>query len=199
MMRSLDPDGRGIFIMNPTTSRYRCLASVLAVLAVACGLATAGPAHAATLTLVPPSGEFHCGNTWTIDVVLDAATTDLRGFSLVLEYDNAIITPYAVTAGSLVTAAACPSFLNWVGPASATSLQVDVASLGCSASGPGAIVSIVFAGESSGTSTIGIRSGLLRDGTNTPIAFTSNVVTVQYDCAVPVEGLRWGALKAGYR
>lgn len=185
--------------MNTTTVRYRRHAFHFAFLGALCCLLAAQAARAATLTLVPPTGEFHCGNTWTIDVVLDASTVDLRGFSLVLEYDNAIITPHAVTAGGLVTAAACPNFLNWVGPETSDTLQVDVANLGCSTSGPGAILQIVFQGESSGTSTIGVRSGQLRDGTNAPIAFTSNVVTVHYDCAVPVDGTRWGDVKARYR
>jgi hypothetical protein len=185
--------------MNSTTPRYRRHAFLFALLWAACILFGAAMAPAATLTLVPPTGEFHCGNIWTIDVVLDGATTDLRGFSLVFEYDNSIITPNGVTTGGLVATAACPSFLSWVGPASSDSLQVDVANLGCSTSGPGTILSIVFEGESSGTSSIGIRNGELRDGTNTPIAFTSNVVTVHYDCAVPVDEASWGALKAIYR
>ena len=185
--------------MNSTTSRYRCHALRFAFLVAVCSLFAATTARAATLSLVPLTGEFHCGNTWTIDVVLDEATTDLRGFSLVFEYDNSIITPQSVNAGGLITAAACPNFLSWVGPASSTSLQVDIANLGCSASGPGTILSIVFKGQSSGASTIGIRGGQLRDGANVPIAFTSNVVTVNYDCAVPVDGASWGGLKATYR
>jgi hypothetical protein len=185
--------------MNSTTSRYRRHAVLFAFLGAACVLFGAVTAPAATLTLVPPTGEFHCGNTWTIDVVLDGATTDLRGFSLVFEYDNSIITPHAVSVGGLVMGATCPNFLSWVGPPSADNLKVDVANLGCSVSGPGTILSIVFEGENAGTSSISVREGEMRDGTNTPIAFTSNVVSVHYDCAVPVDEASWGALKAIYR
>lgn len=185
--------------MNSTTSRYGRHARYFALLCAAWGLIGAATAPAATVTLVPSTGEFHCGNTWTIDVVLDGATTDLRGFSLVFAYDNSIITPYAVSVGGLVMGATCPNFLNWVGPATADNLKVDVANLGCSVSGPGTILSIVFEGESVGTSGISVREGEMRDGTNTPIAFTSNAVTVHYDCAVPVDEASWGALKAFYR
>lgn len=185
--------------MNSTTSRYRRRASVFAFLWAACVLLGAVTAPAATLTLVPPTGEFHCGNTWTIDVVLDGATVDLRGFSLLIAYDNSIISPYNVSVGSLVLGATCPNFLSWVVPPSTSTLKVDVANLGCSVSGPGTILSIVFEGESAGNSSISVLDGEMRDGTNTPIAFTSNVVSVLYDCAVPVDGASWGALKATYR
>ena len=118
--------------MNSTTSRYRRRASIFACLWAACVLLGAVTAPAATLTLVPPTGEFHCGNTWTIDVVLDGATVDLRGFSLLIAYDNSIISPYNVSVGSLVLGATCPNFLSWVVPPSTSTLKVDVANLGCS-------------------------------------------------------------------
>ena len=162
-------------------------------------LAGAATAQPAALAWTPPAGSFNCGGTWTVDITTDAGTTDLRGFSLVLEFDNSVIAPLSVSVGPMVSGAACPNFLNWVATTGADSLEVDVANLGCSVAGPGTILTVVFDGVLSGTSAIGVRSGMLRTGSNAPIAFTSSAASVEYDCAVATEPMAWGALKAYYR
>lgn len=170
-----------------------------AVLALA-ALLTAAPAlPQAVVSIVPESGQFQCGQTWTVDVVVDAAATDLRGSSLVVQYDADVLRPLSVTAGALVAGAACPHFAWWFGPADADSVAFDVATLGCSVAGPGSIARITFEGYAGGTSTISLRSGDLRTGLNAPIPFTALDAQVQYDCAVADRRETWGSLKARYR
>lgn len=159
----------------------------------------AGPAMAqsSVLDLTPSNGSFTCGGTWSVTVEIDAGTSDLRGFSLVLEYDDQVIQPLNVYVGSLVSGAACPNFLNWV--VVGNTIEVDAANLGCSIAGPGAILTVVFEGWISGTSDIQVLQGDLRTGTNESIAFSSVPASVDYDCAVATNPLSWGALKAWYR
>lgn len=170
-----------------------------AALALAVLLAAAPALPQAVVAIVPESGQFQCGQTWTVDVVVDAGATDLRGSSLVVEYDNNVIRPLSVTAGALVTGAACPNFAWWFGPADADSVAFDVATLGCSVAGPGSVARITFEGHAGGVSTISLRRGDLRTGLNAPIPFTMLDAQVQYDCAVADRRESWGSLKALYR
>jgi hypothetical protein len=163
-----------------------------------CLLAAAATAQT-TISFTPDDGQFQCGQTWTIDVMVDALATDLRGCSLVVQYDSNAIRPISVTAGSLVAGAACANFLYWFGPSDADSVAVDVANLGCSVSGPGSVVRITFEGYAGGLSAITLRSGILRTGTNAPIPFTATGAQVRYDCAVGETASPWGSVKALYR
>lgn len=161
-------------------------------------LATAAAAQT-VMTLSPALGQFQCGQTYTLDVNVDALATDLHGASLVLEYDDDVIRPLSVTAGALVTGAPCPNFTYWFGPAGADSVAVDVANLGCAIDGPGTIVRITFEGYAGGTTAVTLRSGLLRDSANAPIPYTFQGAVVHYTCAVSEERATWGALKSLYR
>lgn len=174
--------------------------SLVPALALALVLAAATGAAAQTVvSLVPPSGSFQCHETWTIDVMVDADATDLRGCSLVVEFDDDVIRPLSVTAGALVAGAACPNFTYWFGPAAADSVAVDVATLGCSVSGPGSVARITFEGYAGGTSPITLRRGDLRSGLNASIPFTTVGAEVHYDCAVETRAWTWGAVKSLYR
>jgi len=179
---------------RPATCPRAALTLALIVLALG---ATAGAET--VVTIVPPSGQFQCEETWTVDVQVDAGATDLRGSSLVVAFDNNVIRPLSVTAGALVTGAACPSFVYWFGPATADSVAVDVANLGCSVSGPGSIARITFEGYAGGVSPITLRHGDLRTGLNATIPFTAVGAQVHYDCAVSDERSTWGSLKSRYR
>lgn len=172
----------------------------LGLAALAAGAAPAQPVVSPTVvSLVPPSGNFQCGQTWTVDVTVDADATDLRGASLVVAFDSNVIRPLSVTAGALVAGAACPNFTHWFGPATADSVAVDVATLGCSVAGPGSVARITFEGYAGGVSPVTLRSALLRTGLNEPIPYTAVDAQVQYDCAVADERASWGALKSRFR
>lgn len=173
----------------------RTLVRAVVVLMVA-----TGAAHAASLVLSPATGSFDCGETYTLDVLVDASTTDLQGASLVLEFDGAILQALDVTAGDLITGAGCPHFVNWLNAgAPSDSVAVDLATLGCTVNGPGSIVRITFEGYVQGLSFIRVRSGILRDGQNNEIPFTSSEAEVDYRCPVADEAVAWGTVKAGYR
>ena len=75
----------------------------------------------------------------------------------------------------------------------------DVATLGCSVAGPGAIARITFEGHAGGTTAISLRRADLRTGTNAPIPYTALGAQVQYDCPVADRRETWGSLKARYR
>lgn len=180
------------------TNRVHGILALGLVLGLAALAAASAPAQT-VVSIVPPSGQFQCGQTWTVDITVDGAAADLRGSSLVVAFDNNVIRPLSVTAGALVTGAACPNFTHWFGPATADSVAVDVATLGCSVAGPGSIARITFEGYAGGVSPLTLRSALLRTGLNAAIPYTAVNAQVQYDCAVADERASWGALKSRFR
>ena len=181
-------------------NRPATLTGTAAALALALATLAAGSAVAQTVvSLVPPSGTFQCEETWTIDVMVDAGATDLRGCSLVVAFDDDVIRPLSVTAGALIAGAACPNFTHWFGPTAADSVAFDVAALGCSVSGPGSVARITFEGYIGGTTPITLRRGDLRTGLNETIPFTAIDAQVHYDCAVEAQRWNWGSVKATYR
>jgi len=152
-----------------------------------------------TVSFDPPAGTFSCGETLLVDLVVDAAAIDLRGFSLELTYDDSVIEPVAVTAGALLAGASCDHFFTWLNPGNPGMIAVDGAAMGCSVAGPGAIVTIEFAGLVDGTSPVECLSGILRDGDNAPIDYTCEPGTVTYSCPVATTPVSWGTLKSWYR
>jgi len=138
-------------------------------------------------------------DTLVVSVSVDASVSDLRGFSWAIEFDPSIVMPIAVTAGSLVSGAACPNFINWLNIASVgDSIAVDGATLGCSVNGPGNIVDIKFVGVGFGISPLHWRRSELRDSLNMPIAHTCSDGSITRS-PVAVEVVPWGRVKRGYR
>jgi hypothetical protein len=181
------------------TSRGRL---ALSATLLGCGLWVALPiasARAAEVGFLPNAG-FVC-DTLAVDVVIDAGLTDLRGFSLVFEFDPAVVAPIAVTAGGLETGAPCGAFFTWVNSAAVgDSVSVDGATLGCSVAGPGSIVRMTFVTVThGGTSPLECRSGELRDSLNQPIPYVCHPGTLETCPAVGVETRRWDAMKRLYR
>ncbi len=182
------------------------LVFALTILAFGVLLGPAPPALAqpAELVFVPDSWEFGCADSLVVDINIDATVTDLRGFSLVLEFDDDIIRPIRVLPGALVSGAACPFFLQWLPyTAGDDSLAVDVATLGCSVSGPGSILQVVFMGESDGYTYISCRDAntrsRLRTGLNEAIPFTLPPIVVYQWCPVATRTIDWGGLRRMYR
>ena len=82
-----------------------------------------------------------------ISVTVDAAATDLRGFSLAIKYNPDVARPTAITAGSLLTALGIDNhFFHCFSGLGLTDsvIAVDGAALGCSLTGPGEIVRLHF-------------------------------------------------------
>ncbi len=139
-------------------------------------------------------------DTLTVDVTVDGAASDLRGFTFVFEFDPLVVRPTDVTAGALETGAPCPSFFTWLNEAAVgDSIFVDGATLGCSVSGPGAFVRMRFVGVEQGLSPLACRRGELRDSMNQPIPHTCEGGTILYIGPTPVAPGSWGRLKGLYR
>ncbi|RKZ15738.1 hypothetical protein DRQ53_08190 [bacterium] len=152
------------------------------------------------LSFVSATTELSCDEARPIDVWVDIEAADLRGVSLVLEFDPLLINPIAVEVGQLFTDAPCGSFLRWNNAAAVgDSIYVDVAGLGCSVQGPGAIVRIWVTGIADGSTLIKVRSVILRDSVNQPIAAVWTPGHIIVACAVPVTDRSWATLKSAYR
>ena len=164
-------------------------------------LACAPVAHAQVSLSFAPLHSTFC-DTATVDVTVDGAATDLRGFSLVFEFDPNIVQPISVARGGLMTGAPCGSFLSWLNIAAVgDSIAVDGATLGCSMNGPGSILRFRFVpGPFAGTSPLRCRHGLLRDSLNQPMAFTSVAGSLIHPC-VPIEVAprTWSQVKEHFR
>jgi len=171
----------------------------VAVLAVALALGWPVRTHAADVNFLPNPG-FVC-DTLVVNATIDASVTDLRGFSFILTFNPAAVQPIAVTAGSLITGAACPNVLQWVNAAAiGDSIYVDCATLGCSVAGPGNILSLKFVRVAHGaTSPIQCRYGVLRDALNQSIPYTCHPGLLQTCPAIGVEQRVWTRVKRLYR
>jgi hypothetical protein len=153
----------------------------------------------AELTFDPPDGVFLCEDTLVVELHVDGSVDDLQGYSLVLSYDQEVVTPLAVQVGELLAGAACGNFFTWLDPGAAGTITVDAALLGCSVGGPGAILAITFGGVVDGISPLGCVEGELRDSLNASIPFDCVAASVQYSCAVPTRSAAWHELRGRYR
>ena len=174
----------------------RCYFSIAFAL-LAWTLLGAVPALAVLVSVDPPSQVFTCEDTADVYVTVDGVA-DLRGFSLALMFDSAILTPVAVEAGPLLSA--CPYFLDWLSEGSpGDSLYVDGAGLGCSMVGPGAILRIRFTGQMDGISPLSWTGIILRDSQNATLPTISNGATLEVEnCPVHIDDASWGRIKDLY-
>jgi len=174
---------------------WRCCLLLLVVC-----LASPALGQDAVLSFDPDDGVFETCDSLVVDLLIDDTVTDLRGFSIVLEFDSAVVEPTTVTAGALMSGAACDNFLYWINYyTTADSIAVDGATLGCSMSGPGAILRVVFLLKGIGISPLSVRQSRLRTGLNQPIPHTCEEATMTSNCPVAVTRYRWGQVKAMYR
>lgn len=144
-----------------------------------------------------------------VQVTVDSAATDLKGFSFAIDFDETFITPVSVLPGSLLTNAGCDYFFEWRNdgnpiwePGIGDSVAVDGALLGdCSVAGPGSLFEVVFywPGVPVSLTELGCRpGGRLRNSANDSLFYTCEPGTVSV-LAIPVENRSWGRIKAGYR
>lgn len=170
--------------------------TVIATLLAGFGSAAAD----ATVTFDPLNGIFTGTDTLTVQVTVDAGAVDLRGYTMVLEFDPTIVLPISVEGGSLLTGAACPIFFDWLNESAVgDSLEIDGASLGCSIDGPGNVVEMKFVGVTVGVSPLTCRSLELRDSLNATIPSSCVDGTIEYRIPIAVTNQSWGRVKAGYR
>ena len=148
----------------------------------------------------PPVSVFCCDDTLSVYMSVDENAVDLRGFSLTLEFNPAIVQPVGVIPGELMTTAGCGFFIDWLNStAVGDSISVDGATLGCSMVGPGRIVEMQFVGISGGTSPLSCRSVLLRDSANNELDKICFSGAITYEEPVAIEGNPWSVVKSRYR
>ncbi|MFH1843760.1 MAG: cohesin domain-containing protein [bacterium] len=194
---------------NSRFGRFRCELQVIpflgpgyiwCLLLLVVGIVSPALGQDAVLSFDPDDGVFETCDSLVVNLLIDDTITDLRGFSIVLEFDSAVVEPTTVTAGALLSGAACDNFLYWINYCSiADSISVDGATLGCSVSGPGAIVRMVFLLKGIGVSPLSVRQSRLRTGLNQPIPHTCEEATMTSNCPVADTRYRWGQVKAMYR
>lgn len=171
---------------------------VLVTLLALCGPVLA--AEAATLSFVPASTDLNCRQEGVVDLWIDGTAGDLRGFSIVVEFDPVVVEPVAVQVGPLLVDAPCPSFERWNNAtAVGDSVWFDAASLGCSVSGPGPIARFRFLGLADGATPLQVRRATLRDGENQPIGWAALPGQLVVSCPVGQADRSWSTLKAGFR
>jgi hypothetical protein len=146
-------------------------------------------------------------DTLCVSVTIDAAATDVRGYSLVFEYDNTSVAFAGANAGSLMVNAGCGNFFT-VLDAAADSIWIDAATLGCSFAGPGEMAELCFTWvecEIQGqpltcrvdADTLGANE--IRDGLNQSVPYSVVDGLIIVDCPIAVESRSWGKTKAHYR
>ena len=158
------------------------------------------------LAFDPAAGLIEGTGTLAVDVTVDAAALDLRGFSLVVGFDPGIVEVLSVSAGPQVTGASCPHFLYPFYSTGADSVAFDGATLGCSTNGPGPIVTIVFqalpqplVGGYPAITPLLWRSAILRDGNNDPLPVICDPGYIEVIRPISVDAASWARTKAGYR
>ena len=140
-------------------------------------------------------------DTLTVRVTVDAEALDLKGFSLVFEFDPLVVDLESVEPGSLLVAGGCANhfFEHLNSSAPGDSIAIDGAWLGCSVSGPGVIAEIRFTGLNPGTSPLLWRTTTLRDSQNADIVHSGQDGLIEVLCPTSVVRSSWGQLKAVYR
>ena len=133
----------------------------------------------------PAVDRFYCEEI--LEVSFDVgAVNDLRGMTLDLGFDPAVISPLSVLAGDFVNSGACGSFVQWLNQNPGENhLSIDLAMLGCSLSGSGELLKIQFVGVANGTSPLTVNSVELRDGLNHVISALPVNSEVEYRCPRP--------------
>ena len=136
----------------------------------------------------PETPLLDCGETITVGVQIDGQVRDLRGLSLIITYEEKVLEPITVLPGSVLDEAqvGCGHFFQRIDDTTNDGdILVDAVLLGCSAAGPGEILTIVFRqiGDGRGPSKSPISAiGTLRDSINDEIEFSVVPVTVESLC-----------------
>ncbi len=181
-----------------TRSRAGSFALACVLVLVVCASMVGAAAGSTVVSFVPLASEVNCHEIVDVDISIDVGAADLRGYSLVVTFDGALLELVDVLPGQLMVDASCDPFLHRfdLGPGE---VQIDAAGLGCSVAGPGAITRLRLRGLADGVSPVTASQILLRNSANLPIAWTAIAGQVLINCPVPTDGNSWSTLKSIYR
>ena len=160
-----------------------------------------------TISFEPQNGviiESVPADTLTVVVSAEAGADTLKGFSLILEFDPAYVTPIAAEAGSGLEGPGCDApFFAWLNAgAIGDSIAVDGAALSCFVSAPGALAEIKFVGVpgSYGISPLACRMVRLRGPRNQVLADSCVAGTIEHKpVVIGMDPRSWGRVKGLYR
>jgi hypothetical protein len=188
------------------------LRGLLGLATIAAASSVSAPVFAAaTISFDPAVGTIEGVDTLSVHVAVDAGAVDLRGFSLVVGFDRTVVEIDTVYAGPQITGAACPHFFHWFQDATADSVAIDGATLGCSTAGPGHLATIVFRslprspGDYPALSPLAWRLVDLRDSNNASLPTILQYGLIQVvEEVIPIaapepERETWGRTKSAFR
>ncbi|MFA7332185.1 MAG: cohesin domain-containing protein [Candidatus Delongbacteria bacterium] len=124
----------------------------------------------------------------TLELRVDTAVADLRGYTLDLHYDRDRVSVFSIYEGGLMLAHT-PTFFYWEdsGANGNSVIHIDHAILGgtVGASGPGVLCTVVLRAEDCGIETVWVDNALFRDMENAPLAVGLGGGVEHQVCQVP--------------
>lgn len=160
----------------------RTLAILFSVLALHASL------QAQTISLALDLSIVEIGELATVEVRVDDAVADLRGYSLDVYFDPSRVAAQSIFEGEVLLPHS-PTFFYWEERDDEWGhcLHIDNAILGgtLGGNGPGALCYILLRGQSCGLETLRIDHATLRDLDNQPLAVTTGPALTHQICQVP--------------
>lgn len=171
-------------------------AVTVALVSLAAGTARSEP----ELSVFPVNVDVSAGETFEMQIVVNADVSDLMGFNFTVWYDTLVLSIQAVGEGSLPDDSGYHTVFSWMNQGEKTNLiSVSGAILGNTVDGPGVLCTLTFRAELLGVSGIHIVASDLRDGVNSSISHTVCSGVVFVDWTIPVVPVTWGVIKHGFR
>ncbi len=157
-------------------------------IAFACILLAFATASAQHLSLALDPVVMEEGELATVEVRVDLATQNLRGYSVDLYFDPSRVQPQNLFEGEVLLAHS-PTFFYWEEREDEWGhcLHIDNAILGDTqgAGGPGVLCYILLRGESCGLESVRLGNALLRDTDNQALDLTVGPAITHQICLVP--------------
>jgi hypothetical protein len=151
-------------------------------------LALIRPLAAQSLELVVDPRVCEPDEIITVEVHVDAAVADLRGYTLDLHYNRDRMSVFSILEGGLMLAHT-PTFFYWEdsGSNGSSVLHVDHAILGgtAGATGPGVLCTMLFRAESCGVAPVWVDAVQFRDLDNDPLPVSVGPAVEHQVCQVP--------------
>jgi hypothetical protein len=173
--------------------RSLCLVFVLTA------AASALPARAVTVSVVPADTTVESGESFSVCITTDACR-DLKWFEFVFSFDPAKLRLLGVEPGD-VRAGSGNQFVAYLVPDAAPPETVwyAAAMLAGSASGPGTLACFVFAGLAEGESPVQCERVDFRDSDNVQTLPDCVSDVVRITGPTPAQPASWGRIKTLYR
>ena len=152
-----------------------------------------------TIYLTPQTTQVTEGATFSIDVAINEAITDLTGYNLEITLDSSIVQYVGAAEGPLPSSGGDDTYFFWTLEGDDT-LIINGAVLGSWVNGPGVLAHITLFALYPGTTDMDFLSVDLRDIDNNPLAaLDEGAVIIVEEGGSPVDATSWGVVKSLYR